>query len=289
MGCGHVGKELGKQLLALNQSPLCAVRSTASMAKLLSLNLDTVQLDLDLPLTKSDDIDLTERNIYYFAPPSSNDNKDQRIDRFLQFCSENNPNRILYISTSGVYGDCNGEWVDETSPVAPSTQRAKRRAYAEQSLIRFCQKVDCAFIILRVGGIYGAERLPLRRLQDIKVVCPDEAPYSNRIHVSDLANICRIAMESDVENEIFNVSDGHPTSMTDYFYKIADLAELPRPACVPMSKAKDKLSPGMLSFVNESRRLSIGKMKRLLKIQFQFPTLALGLENCFEKLGANKL
>lgn len=244
---------------------------------------------LDLDQTISNTLNCTDRDIYYFAPPSTTDNNDHRIDNFLQHCHANVPRRIIYISTSGVYGNCNGEWVDETRPIAATTQRAKRRVYAEQSLTRFCTQNNCEYFILRVGGIYGTERLPIQRLPQLKVICPEEAPYSNRIHISDLANICHSAMKSELGNEIMNVADGHPTSMTDYFYQIADLAGLPRPECVPMSRASDELSPGMLSFINESRRLSIEKMQSLLNVQLKFPTLTLGLSDCFKELSNKNL
>ena len=284
IGCGYVGKELGKLLLEQRQPPLCVVRSDISVTKLKECKLHPLLFDLDQLDAASQLLDLTGADVYYFAPPSSHDDKDQRIDHFLNLCATNKPRRIVYISTSGVYGDCQGEWINETRPIQPITQRAKRRAYAEQALIRFCQQYDSEYFILRVGGIYGPERLPIQRLKDVKVICPDEAPFSNRIHVFDLAKVCHAAMLAKEQNEIINVADGNPSSMTDYFYQIADLAGVPRPPCVPMSQAKDQLSPGMLSFTSESRRLSIEKMQLLLKIRLQFPTLNLGLEDCFKQL-----
>lgn len=246
------------------------------------MGLDAHVLNLDHPISNL--IDPSGRDIYYFAPPHSADDKDIRIDHFLRLCQTKTPRRIVYISTSGVYGNCHGDWVDETRPLAPVTARAKRRVYAEQSLLSFCRQYHSEYMILRVGGIYGPERLPINRLKDTKVICLDEAPYSNRIHISDLANICQAAMQGKSKNEVINVTDGHPSSMTDYFYQIADRAGLPRPECVPMSQAKEKLSPGMLSFINESRRLSTEKMRALLNVNLQFPTLKLGLEDCFKKL-----
>ena len=284
-GCGYVGLELGKLLLEQQQSPLCVVKSDASATKLSEYNLHSLLLDLDRPDVSSQLLNLQGANVYYFVPPPNNKNyDDKRIDRFLNLFGSGKPRRIVYISTSGVYGDCKGKWINETQPINPITQRAKRRVYAEQSLIRFCQQYDSEYFILRVGGIYGTTRLPIERLKDVKVICPDEAPFSNRIHVNDLARVCHTAMLAKEKNEILNVADGHPTSMTDYYYQIADLAELPRPPCVPMSQAENQLSPGMLSFINESRRLSIEKMQSLLKVQLQFPTLRLGLEHCFRQL-----
>ena len=285
IGCGYLGRTLSRILIDQHQSiPIGVVRSDENLQRLAKSGVTPKKHDLDLPTEQS--LDCTGRDLYYFAPPSSDNDKDHRIDHFLKNCQSRIPRRIVYISTSGIYGDCGGAWVDETRTPAPMTSRAKRRLDAEQSLLRFCQQFNCEYMVLRVGGIYGSERLPIARLKETKVICPQEAPFSNRIHIADLANICYAAMHTKVKNEIFNVADGHPSSMTDYFYQIADLAGLPRPECVPMSEAREKLSPGMFSFVNESRRLSIEKMQSLLKVTLQFPTLKSGLEDCFKKLHA---
>ena len=285
IGCGYLGRTLSRILIDQYQSvPIGVVKSRENLDRLSSLGVISKKYDLDKP--NEELINCEGCDVYYFAPPGSIDDKDHRIKHFLEHCQSRVPRRVVYISTSGVYGDCGGAWVDEFKSPAPITTRAKRRLDAEQTLVRFCQQFNCEYMILRVGGIYGGERLPINRLKETKVICPQEAPFSNRIHIDDLAKICYVAMHSKVKNEIFNVADGHPSSMTDYFYQIADLSGLPRPECVPMSEAREKLSPGMFSFVNESRRLSIEKMKSLLKVTLQFPTLKSGLEDCFKKLHA---
>ncbi len=280
IGCGFLGEYLASLLLNHKQSPICVVQSQTSHAKL-KKTFHSVIHDLD-HATGYVDFCLQGCPVYYFAPPSSSDEKDHRINNFLAHCETNQPSKIVYISTSGVYGDCQGNWVTEDHPLAPVSIRAKRRAYAEKALVKYCAQHNCKYIILRVGGIYGPNRLPIERLKSITVICPEEAPHSNRIHVADLASVCFSAMSNNIQNEVINVSDGHSTSMSDYYYKIADFAGLPRPACVPMSQAQEKLSAGMLSFINESRRLSTKKMNKLLDVEIQFPTLELGLENCFK-------
>ena len=289
VGCGFLGKYLAKLLVRAEQHPLCIVKSESSQSSLFSNGYQALTADLDDHLLGKNLPALAGSQIYYLAPPSNNDAEDHRIDNFLQQCKSSPPNRFVYISTSGVYGDCKGQIVTEESPLAPLSERAKRRVYAEASLISFCNQYQCEYIILRVGGIYGAERLPIHRLKDITVIDPSEAPSSNRIHVSDLAKICHIAMNADIKNEIFNVSDGHSTTMTDYYFQIADLANQARPISIPLSEAEDKLSPAMLSFIKESRQLSTVKLNKLLKIQLQFPTLKLGLENCFKVLNATEM
>jgi len=282
VGCGFLGKYLTRLLHHKQQTPHCIVRSQHSLTELQTFGWNAQIIDLDASVT-SDCLSLRNRDVYYFAPPSTTALCDYRIDQLLKLCLTQPPKKIVYISTSGVYGDCHGHWVDETQSLKPISDRAKRRVYAESALQHYCQSHSSNYVILRVGGIYGRERLPIKRLNNITVVCPDEAPYSNRIHVADLANICYTAMIKDVNNEIINVADGHATSMTDYYYKIADYAGHTRPPCVPMSQANEKLSAGMLSFINESRRLSVQKMNVLLDVELQFPTLDLGLKNCFSE------
>ena len=285
VGCGYLGRTLSQILVDQQQPvPIGVVRSRENLQRLSMAGITPKKHDLDQPNDAL--IDSVDRDIYYFAPPGSTDDQDHRIEHFLKNCRTHLPRRLVYVSTSGVYGDCDGAWVEETRTPAPITTRAKRRLDAEQKLVQFCRQFNCEYMILRVGGIYGSERLPIKRLQEIRVVCPEEAPFSNRIHIEDLANICDVAMHSKVKNETFNVADGHPSSMTDYFYQIADLSGLPRPECVPMSEAREKLSPGMFSFINESRRLSIAKMQSLLAVKLRFPTLKSGLEDCFKKLHA---
>jgi nucleoside-diphosphate-sugar epimerase len=282
IGCGFLGKYLATMLLNRQQSPICIVQSHASYTRLVEDGFDAISHDLD-QVSSSINFNLQNHQVYYFAPPSNTDNKDHRIDNFLKLCEANPPDKIVYISTSGVYGDCKGKWVTEDTPLAPISERATRRVYAEKALCSYCSEYNCDYIILRVGGIYGPDRLPIKRLKDITVICPEDAPYSNRIHVADLASVCFSAMSNNIQNEVINVSDGHSTSMSDYYYKIADFAGLPRPRCIPMSQAQERLSAVMLSFINESRRLSTEKMNRLLDVEIQFPTLELGLVDCFKK------
>ena len=288
IGCGFLGTYLATLLLDYQQSPACIVQSHASHTKLAKDNFQAIVHDLDRSAERAEFI-LKDRQIYYLAPPSTSDEQDHRIDNFLALCKTHHPSKIVYISTSGVYGDCQDSWVTEDQPLAPVSTRAKRRVYAEKALIEYCTHSSCDYIILRVGGIYGPNRLPIERLKDLTVICPEEAPHSNRIHVADLASVCYSAMNTNIQNEVINVADGHSTSMSDYYYKIADFAGLPRPKCVPMSQAEEKLSAGMLSFIKESRRLSIDKMNELLQVEIQFPTLKLGLEDCFRNSNLKNL
>ena len=281
VGCGYVGIRLARLLKTRGAIPLGLVRSMDSARRLQGFGIEPLVANLDdrntLGVVSSAS---SNSRVFYFAPPPAVGESDAFMNNFIEICDRIPPKRILYISTSGVYGDCKGAWVNETRPPNPQTARAKRRWHAEQSLMAWREKRDVEFIILRVGGIYGPGRLPLSRLAKTTLICPDEAPYSNRIHVDDLVQVCAAADRLARSGEIFNVADGHPTTMTDYFYRVAELADVPKPPCVPLEDAAHNLSPTMLSYVRESRRLDITKLKRELKVDMRYSNLTEGLRSC---------
>jgi nucleoside-diphosphate-sugar epimerase len=195
------------------------------------------------------------------------------------------PAKVIYISTSGVYGDCGGAWVTEATPVNPQTSRAKRRLDAENVLREWGKAANVPVVILRVTGIYGAGRLPLVRLQQQHPVLLDaESPPTNRIHADDLAMVCMAAAERGEDGEIFNVSDGCPGTMTQYFNAAADLLGLPRPPQVPMSEAQQVMTPMMLSYLTETRRMDNRRMLERLGVILHYPNLEEGLKNVIAQI-----
>lgn len=215
--------------------------------------------------------------IFYFAPPPPHGTEDPRLESFLNAIQSNAlPRKIVYISTSGVYGDCKGAWVTEEHEAKPSTDRARRRLAAE-NLLRYWERVNSVpVVMLRVGGIYGPGRLPLERLRrGTPVLREEECGFSNRIHADDLAAVCIAAAERGVG--IYNVSDGHPSTMTDYFNRVADYYGLPRPSQIKFDDARSTLTREMLSYLTESRRLDNHRMINELGISLNYPTLDEGL------------
>jgi nucleoside-diphosphate-sugar epimerase len=192
--------------------------------------------------------------------------------------------QLIYISTSGVYGDCRGAWVTEDTPANPTTDRGRRRRAAELRLQQWSMENDVPTHILRVPGIYGPLRLPLERIRQRQpVVDEGESPFTNRIHVDDLAQVCVVCAERCPDSAVFNVSDGHPTTMTDYFNRVADAFDLPRPPVVPLAQARERMTPAMYSFWQESRRLDNRRMLGVLGVELKYPTLAAGLADCVAK------
>ena len=272
LGCGYVGNRLSQRLQELE---LAHEVSSRKPSEIISTLVSTKTLDLDLG---SDTI--CNSHVWYFCPPVASGLVDQRMKKFLQHYSRNTtPSKVVYISTTGTYGNCQGQWVNEQQPPKPDTDRAKRRLDAEQQLLQWCQDTNNQYVILRVAGIYGPERLPLKRLKEQQpMISEQEAPWSNRIHVDDLVEICLKAMNSTKTNQIYNVADGSPTNMAHYFNTLADKANLPRPPLVSLEDPDNGLSAGMLSYLKESRRIDNSKVLKELDLELLYPDLETGLE-----------
>jgi len=276
IGCGDIGLRVA-QLYRLGADSITGiVRSKDSAHRCEQAGIAAKIIDLDTEDLPDPDT-FKDAFVYYFAPPAGK-TTDTRIERFLKF-SGNTARRIVLISTTGVYGDQNGAWVDEATPAKPATDRAGRRLSAENTLKIWAEKYQKEYIILRVPGIYAPDRLPLERLKKrLPIVRESEAPWINRIHADDLAMICKAAMDSKILNTIYNVTDGQPSTMVDYFNQVADYANLPRPPQITLKQAIETLSPGMVSYLKESRRISNKKMLKELNITLQYPSLNEGLK-----------
>lgn len=282
-GCGYVGRRLAEHYLARGTGVTAIVKTPGSREALVSAGIDARVVDLDHPdAVRRLTTDATL--CYYLAPPPPEGGRDTRIRNFLdRMCDHAMPARIVYISTSGVYGDCRGAWIDETQPLKPETPRAKRRADAESVLHAWSEQTGKPVVILRVPGIYGPGRLPLERIRKkLPVLQETDSPYTNRIHVDDLVAACLAAMQNGQPGAAYNISDGHPSNMTDYFNQIADRAGLSHPPTVTREEAQTTLSPGMLSFLNESKRLVNRKMIEELGVELRYPDLESGLSSCFK-------
>lgn len=277
IGCGYIGRGLGARYLLDGKPATGVVFSLESTLQLRKIGITPIALNLDNSLEQLPLEDAGQ--IFYFAPPPDSGIRDARLGRFLgalrkRRCSP----RIVYISTTGVYGDCQGEWVDEKRPVKATTDRARRRLDAEHSLLEWGLQDEGEVIILRVAGIYGPGRLPLNRLrQGLPMIHESEAPWTNLIHAEDLVSVCEAAMARGTDGEIYNVSDGTPGNMANYFNLVADLMELDRPPVISRAKAQKELPATMLSYLRESRRIDNRKMLNELGVILQYPTLGVGL------------
>ena len=276
IGCGYTGKRLATQLQARDLSVYGYVSSDTSRAECekLDITCDIIELDGALP-----EIDLDGQNIIYLAPPPRSGQADTRMTNFLQAIDKHVPQRFVLISTTGVYGDCKGDWIDESTPLNPTADRAKRRADAEQQVQAYCQKNSIPLVILRVAGIYGPGKIPVARIKSgAPIVNQQDSPFTNRIHSVDLVNICETALLDSNITGTYNVTDGHPGTMYEYFNGVAKALDLPAPPAISLAEAQDQLSEGMLSYMAESRRIDNSKLLRDFDLELKYPKLQDGLK-----------
>lgn len=280
VGCGDVGQRVaralptGVRLLALSSS-------AEHRPALRQQGITVLAGDLDRPASLRRLAGMAQR-VVHLAPPPAQGWRDPRtlaLVRALRLRSL--PTALVYGSTSGVYGDCQGGWVSETCAVAPGTPRARRRVDAEDTMRFLGRATPVRSNILRIPGIYAADRAggtPRERLlRGTPVLRAGDDVYTNHIHAEDLARACIAALWRGRAQRIYNVSDDSTLKMGDYFDLAADLYGLARPPRVARSTAQDQLPLMLLSFMGESRRLDNSRLKRELRVTLRYPSVEAGL------------
>jgi nucleoside-diphosphate-sugar epimerase len=234
--------------------------------------------DLDRPDTLSGLAGLADTVLHCAPPPDAGDG-DPRTAHLLATLERGIlPARIVYISTSGVYGDCGGALVEENRYPNPQTARARRRVGAETLLRQWCAARGVALVILRAPGIYAADRLPLARLRAGTPALRDEDDvYTNHIHADDLAAIALCALRRDAPEGIYNASDDSRLKMGQWLDLVAERHGLPRAPRIARRDAEGRIPAALLSFMSESRRLDNRRMKGLLGVRLRYPTVYEGV------------
>jgi len=213
--------------------------------------------------------------VVHLAPPRPEGERDVRTRNLAAILPEGT--RIVYVSTTGVYGDCGGELVGETRSVAPRNARAGRRVDAERTLRAWARRNAGQLSILRVPGIYAVDRLPLKRLREgTPALLPDDDVYTNHIQADDLARIIVQALRHALPNRVYHAVDGTRLKMGDYFDAVADAWGLPRPPRLAREQLRAQVSPVLLSFMSESRRLDNTRLREL-GVRLRYPDVAAAL------------
>lgn len=273
VGCGDIGLRIARRLRARGETVTGLLRRAEAGAVLAAEGITPLLASLDeppaTPLAAFD-------AVYWCAPPPAEGETDGRLRRWLPALPPP-PQGLLYLSTSAVYGDCQGRWIDEAEPLKPGSARGRRRLDAELALRAWSARTAVKTVVLRVPGIYGPGRLPVERLRrGDPVLHESESPYTNRVHAEDLAEAAVLALERGEPGAAYNVSDGAPTSMSDYLRRCAALLGLPEPASVSLAEARQRFSPMLLSFLEESKRLRAARL-RALGWAPRYPDLASGM------------
>ncbi len=220
--------------------------------------------------------------VLHLAPPPGQGESDTRTANLLAALEKSGilPARMVYVSTSGVYGDCAGARVDESRPPAPQTERARRRLDAEHRLTAWAEARQVALMVLRAPGIYAGERLPLERLRArTPVLDPQDDVYTSHIHADDLAAIACRALDEEAPAGVYNAADDTELKMGDWIDLVADTHGLPRPPRISRQLAKERIAQPLLSFMTESRRLDNRKLKTVLGVQLRYPRVHEGLKH----------
>jgi nucleoside-diphosphate-sugar epimerase len=280
VGCGDVGLRAARALPA-RVRVMALTSSPERVPALRARGIVPLQGDLDQAHSLRRLAGLAHRVIHLAPPPGEgwSDPRTTGLMRALRLRSA--PASLVYGSTSGVYGDCAGEWVAETRPAAARTPRAQRRVAAEAAVRLNGRITGTRSSILRIPGIYAPDRpagTPRERLlKGTPVLLADDDVYTNHIHADDLARACLAALWRGRPQRVYNASDDTQLRMGDYFDLAADLYGLPRPPRVPRSTAQDQLPLMLLSFMSESRRLDNARLKRELRLVLRHATVAEGL------------
>ena len=262
-------------LLTRHYRVFALVRNPVYGARLRALGVLPLNGDLDNRASLARIAGLADA-VLHFAPPANSGTRDMRTRNLLSALSRGAlPERLVYISTSGVYGDCGGAVVSESHPLNPQTARAQRRADAERQIRKWASRNRVKASILRVPGIYAADRLPLERLRaGTPAIAPQEDSYTNHIHADDLARIGIAALRYGKACRVYHASDDSDLKMGDYFDRVADASGLQRVPRISRSEAQRVLPEALLSFMNESRRLTNTRMEQELKVKLRYPTVA---------------
>jgi nucleoside-diphosphate-sugar epimerase len=281
VGCGDVGLRVARELGGGQRVRVLALTSTAQrVPDLRAAGITPLLGNLDEPQALRRLAGLATRVVHLAPPPGDRptgwqeDPRTRALARAL--AGRSRPAKLVYGSTTGVYGDCAGQWVDESRPVAASTPRALRRVDAERFLRWWGRAFDVPVNVLRIPGIYAADRpggVQERLLRGTPVLRPEDDVYTNHIHADDLARACVRALWQGPAQRVYNVSDDTDLKMGDYFDLAADTFGLPRPPRMAREGAEKHVSLMVLSFMNESRRLLNQRLKNELGLSLRYPTV----------------
>jgi nucleoside-diphosphate-sugar epimerase len=270
VGCGEVGLRI---VARLNRRFRIFATTTGAARSAVLRAAGAVPLPIDLDQRAARRIEGLAARVICLVPPPPSGTADMRVARLLRLLRAP-PQRFVYMSTTGVYGDRGGQWIDETARPDPISDRARRRLDAERRV----RAGPWHAAVLRVPGIYGPGRLPLERLQRATPApVPDQDVVTNHIHIEDLARICIAALLRSGPGRIYNAVDDSCLYLGEYLDLIADQFELPRAPRLPREALRQTVSPMQFTFFEESRRLANRRLKRELRVRLQYSTVRDGV------------
>lgn len=277
VGCGDIGMRV-LRLVRGRFRALALTRDAGRVAALRDAGATPVVADLDRPATLARIAALADWVLHLAPPPPAGRGDPRTANLVHALARSNRASRLVYVSTTGVYGDCGGDRIDETRALAPATGRAVRRVDAEGALFGFGARARVAVTVLRAPGIYAIGRPggdPRDRLaRATPALAAGDDVYTNHIHADDLARACVLALFRAPAPRVIHICDDSEMKMGDWFDAVADRFAMPRPPRIARAEAEAQLSPMQMSFMSESRRLDNARMKRELRLVLSHPSLA---------------
>ncbi|MEM6639094.1 MAG: NAD-dependent epimerase/dehydratase family protein [Pseudomonadota bacterium] len=284
LGCGYTGTRLAKRDLAGGTPVQAVVSKPERVHELAAQNIEAVAWNLDqrAPAPSLAPFD----TLVYLAPPPSSGDTDPRLEHALDALGSQ-PKRLIYISTTGVYGNRNGTRVTEDDAPSPESARAHRRVAAERTATAWARSHGARCVILRVPGIYGPSRLPLKAIMDARpVLAQAEAGPGNRIHVDDLVTVIQRVREASDPPDILNVGDGNPLSSTDFTFEVARQTGRPPPPEHSLDALRAEVSEMAWSFIRESRLVDVSRLHNTLAPPLRYLDPKAGIAASLQEMDA---
>ncbi|AGA35450.1 Nucleoside-diphosphate-sugar epimerase [Thioalkalivibrio nitratireducens DSM 14787] len=270
VGMGYVGHALGQALDREGVQWLGWRRQADDDPRIRPVDLDAETLSADGAGT---------RRIVYLAPPPKSGAGDPRLRRLLAALESEPPERFVYASTTGVYGNQHGAVVTEEASLQAASPRALRRLDAEQALVEAASRWGTQWAILRLPGIYGPGRLREEAIRaGLELPCPEVCPPGNRIHRDDIVAVIQRLVVSGAPTGFFNLADAEHMSSTDFATAVAQRIGVVLPPCIPDIDAYYAAHPGMASFLREQRWVDSSRVRQALDWAPRYDDAISGIE-----------
>lgn len=270
LGCGYVGERLAIACLQQGLRVIATTRSRTRATELAQRGIEVVVAasPLDIPASVLSEVDRLLDSI-----PLERNGDDMRAGQpqwLPQIAAKLSGLRWAgYLSTTGVYGDAGGAWVDESTACRPASARGCERLKAEQAWLASGLPAE----VFRIAGIYGPGRNLLARLQagDYKAVQWQPPHYSSRIHVDDIVAALLAAMRAPRCARIVNLADDLPLPHADYVCELAEMIGAPKPVILTAEEGARQLAPALLDFFRDNKRVSNSLLHKELLATLRYP------------------
>lgn len=268
-GNGYVSNFLSKELIDLGWFIYCTSRQKSSEQKTECQNIKIVNFfDPDLPKI------IKSVNAILSTAPT--DGKDPILAQYSRMISQSKSEWIGYLSSTSVYGNHDGSWVDEKTKCQPSNLKSETRLLAEQKWLELYYQHKMPIHILRLSGIYGPGRNCLEEInngKDSTIVKKDQ--YFSRIHIVDICQAIIASLNSPTPGEVYNISDDEPAPMNVVQQFGANI--LNKKPLKELLFEKIDLSQPLSAFFNDSKKVSNDKITKTLNIKWKYPNYRIGL------------